>query len=95
MATRKRKGMWIKNSSTKPVAIEMATRKVSLSPGQKLLISAEEVRDTTLRANLQVRAISIVRPSSDEEEEALQRYLAGDGPEVAAPEEDVPDPEEL
>ncbi len=85
MATRKRKGMWIKNSHTKPVEIEMSTRAVQLAPGEKLLLSAEEVRDTTLRANLQVRAISIVRPSTDEEEEALGLHLRGEGPPLEAP----------
>lgn len=77
--------MWIKNSHTKPVDIEMATRTVQLVPGEKLLLSAEEVRDTTLRANLQVRAVSIVRPSTDEEEEALAQHLRGEGPAVVAP----------
>ena len=85
MATRKRKGMWIKNSHVKPVEIEMATRTVQLDSGEKLLLSAEEVRDTTLRANLQVRAISIVRPSTDEEEEALALHLRGEGPPVDIP----------
>ena len=94
MATRKRKGMWIKNSHTKPVDIEMATRRVQLGPGEKTLVSAEEVRDATLRAHLQIRAVSIVRPSTDEEEEALHRQLAGDGPEIIPPDEEVPDPEE-
>ena len=91
MATRKRKGMWIKNSHTKPVEIEMSTRKVQLAPGQKLLISAEEVRDSTLRAKLQVRAISIVRPSTDDEEEALKKELSGEGPPVEPPGDDGPD----
>ncbi|MFT5516309.1 MAG: hypothetical protein ACI80V_002441 [Rhodothermales bacterium] len=94
MATRKRKGMWIKNTHTKPVEIEMATRTVQLEGGQQLLISAEEVRDVTLRAKLQVRAVSIVRPSSDEEEEALVRELTGEGPAVTAPTEHIPDPPE-
>lgn len=77
--------MWIKNSHTKPVEIEMANRTVQLDPGEKLLLSAEEVRDTTLRANLQVRAVSIVRPSTDEEEEALTEHLRGGGPPVEVP----------
>lgn len=85
MATRKRKGMWIKNSHTKPVDIEMATRKVQLAPGEKLLLSAEEVRDSALRAKLQVRAVSIVRPSTDGEEEALGLFLRGEGPPLDPP----------
>lgn len=77
MASRKRKGMWIKNTHARPVVIEMRTRTLQLDPGQETVVTAEEVLDTTLRANLQVRSVSIVRPSTDEEEEALLRELAG------------------
>ena len=92
MATRKRKGMWIKNSHVKPVEIEMATRSVQLGPGQKLLLSAEEVQDSALRSRLQVRAVSIVRPATDAEEEALKAARAGEGPEVSEPTDYIPDP---
>jgi hypothetical protein len=92
MATRKRKGMWIKNTHVKPVRIEMATRTVQLSSGEQLLVSAEEVLDATLRAYLQVRAISIVRPSTDDEEEGLRAELSGAGPTVALPEAHIADP---
>ena len=38
-----------------------------LGPGDEELLTAEEVLDTDLRAKLQVRAVSIVRPATDEE----------------------------
>ena len=79
MANRKRKGMWIKNTHPQPVLIEMKTRTVQLGYGEELLISAEEVLDPNLRAKLQIRAVSIVRPSTDEEEEQLQQELSGAG----------------
>ncbi|WP_228350633.1 hypothetical protein [Rhodocaloribacter litoris] len=76
MATRKRKGMLIKNTNPRPVVIEMATRTLRLGPGEEKLITAEEVRDAELREKLQVRAVSIVRPAEPQEEEALLRELA-------------------
>ena len=76
MAERKRKGMLIKNTHSRPVDIEMASRTVRLNPGEEKLVTAEEVRDPVLRENLQVRAVSIVRPATDEEEEELKRKLA-------------------
>ncbi len=94
MATRKRKGMWIKNTHVKPVQIEMATRTVQLSTGQELLVSAEEVLDKTLRGHLQVRAISIVRPSTDKEEAELQEELAGGAPMGPKMDHHIPDPPE-
>ncbi len=76
---KKRRGMIIKNANTRPVEIAMATRTIRLEPGQEEVISAEEVRDAVLREHLQVRAISIVRPTTEEEEEALRRILNGNG----------------
>lgn len=70
---KKRRGMIIKNTDDRPVDIQMATRRIRVKPGQEVIITAEEVRDTTLRENLQVRAISIVRPATEEEEEELHR----------------------
>ncbi|RMF56919.1 MAG: hypothetical protein D6746_11855 [Bacteroidetes bacterium] len=76
MATRKRRGMLIKNTNPRPVVIEMKTRTLRIGPGEERLVTAEEVRDPDLREKLQVRAVSIVRPSLPEEEEALLQELA-------------------
>ena len=71
----KRRGMLIKNTNTRPVDIPMANRNLRLDPGEDQLITAKEVRDPVLRENLQVRAVAIVRPSTEEEEEELIRRL--------------------
>ena len=68
MASRKRKGMLIKNTNTYSVEIAMKTREVRLGPGDEALLTADEVLDPELRAKLQIRAVSIVRPATDEEE---------------------------
>ncbi len=68
MATRKRKGMLIKNTNTYSVDIVMSTRSILLGPGEEKLLTAGEVLDPELRAKLQIRAVSIVRPATDEEE---------------------------
>ena len=68
MATRKRKGMLIKNTNTYSVEIPMKSREIRLGPGDEALLTAEEVLDSELRAKLQIRAVSIVRPATDEEE---------------------------
>jgi hypothetical protein len=68
MATRKRKGMLIKNTNAYSVEIAMSTRTIRLGPGEQELLSAAEVLDPELRAQLQIRAVSIVRPATDEEE---------------------------
>jgi hypothetical protein len=70
---KKRRGMIIKNTDDRPVEIQMATRSIRVNPGDEVMITADEVRDATLRQSLQVRAISIVRPATEEEEEALLR----------------------
>ena len=72
---KQRRGMLIKNTNTRPVDIEMKTRPLRLNPGEEKLITADEVRDTALREKLQVRAISIVRPSTEVEEEALMQEI--------------------
>ncbi len=63
--------MLIKNTNTRPVAIVMKTRPLTLNPGEEKMITADEVRDSALREKLQIRAISIVRPSTEAEEEQL------------------------
>ncbi len=74
MAT-KRRGMLVKNTSERPVAIEMNTRVLQLGPGEERLITSDEVRDPALRESLQIRSVSIVRPSTLEEEQSLRRLL--------------------
>jgi len=76
MTLRKRKGMLIKNTNPSLVVIKMATRTITLSPGDEALVTAEEVLDETLRDYLQVRGVSIVRPALDEEEAELRERLA-------------------
>ncbi|MDA0683912.1 MAG: hypothetical protein O2797_05785 [Bacteroidetes bacterium] len=75
MSNRKRKGMLIKNTNFQTVTINMATRTISLDPGEEELVTAEEVLDTELRDFLQVRGVSIVRPALDDEEEELRARL--------------------
>ena len=75
MATRERRGMVIKNTDTKPVTVAMSTRTIVLNPGGEKAITADEVKDSTLRDLLQVRAISIVRPTTSDEEVELQAEL--------------------
>jgi hypothetical protein len=60
--------MLIKNTNTSSVQIEMSNRTIFLGPGDEELLTAEEVLDPDLRAKLQIRAVSIVRPATDEEE---------------------------
>ncbi len=76
MTTRKRKGMLIKNTNPHTVTIKMTTRTITLEPGDEELITAEEVLDDTLRTNLQVRGVSIVRPALEEEEAELRERLS-------------------
>ena len=67
--------MIIKNTGDRPVEIMMTTRILVINPGEEKRITAGEVRDPKLREGLQVRAVSIVRPSTEEEEEALKWSL--------------------
>ena len=46
----------------------MSNRTILLGPGEEELLTAAEVLDPDLRAKLQIRAVSIVRPATDEEE---------------------------
>lgn len=75
MASRKRKGMIIKNTGGRPVEIDMETRTLVVGPGEEKMITAKEVRDPTLREVLQIRGISIVRPATEEESDELARKL--------------------
>lgn len=68
--------MLIKNTNAQTVKINMATRTISLDPGEEELVTAEEVLDSTLRDFLQVRGVSIVRPARDEEEAELKERLS-------------------
>ena len=70
-----RRGMLIKNTNDRAVHIKMKTRDIQLNPGEEKFITAEEVRDEQLRAKLQVRAISIVRPSTEVEEDELMKEI--------------------
>ncbi|MDA0874361.1 MAG: hypothetical protein O3C45_04780 [Bacteroidetes bacterium] len=76
MSIRKRKGMLIKNTNARTVQIDMATRTITLEPGEEELVTAEEVLDEALRDFLQVRGVSIVRPARDEEEAELRERLS-------------------
>ncbi|MFW5973618.1 MAG: hypothetical protein ACOCTG_06465 [Bacteroidota bacterium] len=64
--------MIIKNTDDRAVDIHMTTRRIRIEPGEEKMITSEEVRDPALRESLQVRAISIVRPVTEEEEEKLR-----------------------
>lgn len=76
MTRRIRRGMLIKNLGSEPIAIRMQSRKLSLEPGDEAGLTPEEVRDPVLRDHLQIRSIAIVRPTTEEEDEALRRELA-------------------
>ena len=76
MITRKRKGMVIKNTNTYVVNLAMETRTIAVAPGASYAVTSEEVLDADLRAKLQVRDLSIVRPTTDEEETELRATLA-------------------
>lgn len=68
--------MLIKNLSERPLTIRMGTRKLELEAGQEVAVTAEEVRDTGLREHLQVRTIAVVRPTTSDENDQLERDLA-------------------
>ena len=73
--SRKRKGMIVKNTEERSVEIKLATRTLVIHPGEVYPVSADEVKDPVLRENLQVHTISIVRPTTEAEEDELQRLL--------------------
>lgn len=65
-----RRGMLIKNVSEDPLDLRLDSRTVHLEPGEEKGVTAVEVRDATLRKNLQLRTIAVVRPATDAETEA-------------------------
>lgn len=75
MSDRDRRGMLIKNSGTETVRVSMASRTIRLDPDEEQFISPDEVQDSTLREALQERSISIVRPATPAEDEALSERL--------------------
>lgn len=75
MADRTRRGLLIKNTGPDEARVHMTSRALRLRSGEEQVITPEEVRDPQLRRALQERSISIVRPASMAEEEALQERL--------------------
>lgn len=78
MADRERRGMLIKNNGTETVRVSMSSRMLRLDPGDEKFITPDEVRDPMLREALQERSISIVRPATEAEDEALRERLDED-----------------
>lgn len=72
MADRERRGMLITNNGTDEVTVSMASRTLTIGAGDEEFITPEEVRDPILREALQERSIAIVRPATQEEDDALQ-----------------------
>lgn len=60
--------MLIKNVVERPLHIQLDGRMLDMEPGEEVVVSAVEVRDTVLRENLQLRTIAIVRPATEEED---------------------------
>jgi len=75
MADRERRGMLIKNNGNEAVHVDLASRSLRLRAGEERFLTPSEVRDPSLRRALQERSISIVRPATRTEEEALQERL--------------------
>jgi hypothetical protein len=78
MADRDRRGMLIKNNGDEEVRVSMASRTLHIGPGEETFLTPEEVRDPTLREALQERSISIVRPATEAEDDALQDRIDSD-----------------
>ena len=74
--SRPRRGMWIKNTHERPVELILDTRTISLEPGDEEAVTPDEVRDVSMREHLQIRTVSIVRPSTPDEEAVLIARLA-------------------
>jgi hypothetical protein len=78
MADRDRRGMLITNNGSEVVRVSMASRVLRIGPGEEAFITPAEVRDPTLREALQERSIAIVRPATQDEDDALQERLGND-----------------
>ena len=59
--------MVIKNVTEGPFTVRLDSRSFSLEPQEETVVTAEEVRDRTLRDCLQRRTLAVVRPATDEE----------------------------
>jgi hypothetical protein len=68
--------MLVKNTHDTPVVMELSTRTIRLDPGDETGITAEEVKDAAMRDHLQIRTVSIVRPTTEEENAELIKELA-------------------
>lgn len=75
MADRERRGMLIKNNGDEAVRVDLSSRELRVRAGEERLITPGEVREDALRRALQERSLSIVRPATRAEEEALQERL--------------------
>lgn len=71
-----RRGMIIKNVSDDTLDLRLDTRTIHMTAGEERPVTAPEVKDSRLRQALQVREIAIVRPTTDEEANALDAELA-------------------
>ena len=60
--------MIIKNADKEEKSVPLATRTLHLQPGETAVLASAEVMDPTLRDMLQVRALAIVRPLTEQEE---------------------------
>ena len=78
-----RRGMIVKNTNDRPVELRLASRTVVVRPGKEEAVTPEEVRDPVLRSHLQIRAISIVRPTTEPEEQELVERLRREAEEAS------------
>lgn len=74
-----RRGMVIKNVTDAPITVRLDTREIALESQEETPVTAEEVRDATLRDAMQRRTIAVVRPTTAEE----VAHLTGDPPEAS------------
>ncbi|MEM6326098.1 MAG: hypothetical protein AAF791_03175 [Bacteroidota bacterium] len=62
-----RRGMIIKNVTEALLTVRLRSRTFALESQEETVVTAEEVRDRTLRDHLQRRTLAVVRPATDEE----------------------------